>query len=346
MKSKLLLAITALLMIQTFAFAGFAQTRYYGSMMVDNCENWVSLRKEADTGSNRLAKVPLFGIVTDAQWDPEYGDFIRCSYDGQFGYILARYLIPWADPEPNPDTRFDSEMGFSFDYDSSLMTVDADSSESGQSLILYAMDTDQHASLEIINGTSEFPEEYDPSSGHVDEEETESGTLLRWYVKSSGLPNDTAQVFYTAEKGDQSLAAVGICPGISQTEWIAQFNAVMQSLSFEANDPILAEWAESSIDALVIDQAGEYVMITANEPLTDVSLLGLKLSDSDAPMSYNTKVIFEQGTLRSGESIAAKIAFPGDTPCYGIRFVGEDGRTRQYAIGISGRDGSLQLEEF
>ena len=93
-------ALLALLWLT--AAAGFAEASYtyYGTMMVDHCQEWVSLREAPGTTANRLAEVPMYAIVTDAEWTPACGGFIYCNYDGQYGYILSEYLEPWADPEP------------------------------------------------------------------------------------------------------------------------------------------------------------------------------------------------------------------------------------------------------
>ena len=102
----------ALLLAALVALAvpAMAEPTYIGTMMVDNCEEWVSLRDGPGTDRARLAKVPLYGIVTDAERDPSYGDFTYVNYDGQYGYILSRYLVPWADPEPEDGTVLDATV--------------------------------------------------------------------------------------------------------------------------------------------------------------------------------------------------------------------------------------------
>ena len=103
MKRLFLLSMIVLLA----AVPALAENTYLGTMMVDNCESWVSLRDGPGTGCRRLAKVPLYAIVTDAEQGPFTGDFTYCNYDGQYGYIMSKYLVPWADPEP--------EDGFALD---------------------------------------------------------------------------------------------------------------------------------------------------------------------------------------------------------------------------------------
>ncbi len=57
---------------------------------VAGCENWVSLRETPSTSAYRLAKVPLGAKVTNCVRN---GAFVHCTYNGQSGYILAKYLV-------------------------------------------------------------------------------------------------------------------------------------------------------------------------------------------------------------------------------------------------------------
>ena len=60
-----------------------------GQMRVINCEAWVSLRAQPDKDSARLATVPLGAYVEGYYYNSE---FVRCRYNGQWGYILSTYL--------------------------------------------------------------------------------------------------------------------------------------------------------------------------------------------------------------------------------------------------------------
>ena len=64
---------------------------FMGGLTVVNCDEWVSLREKADTGSKRLAKVPLWADV-DAYYYPPNPDFYVCIYQGEIGFILEKYL--------------------------------------------------------------------------------------------------------------------------------------------------------------------------------------------------------------------------------------------------------------
>ena len=75
-----------------------------GTMIVINCEEWVSLREKPSTSSKRLAKVPLDGFVEDCRW--YNSEFIYCCYEGQYGYIHSDYLM-----ELETNEAPDGEMG-------------------------------------------------------------------------------------------------------------------------------------------------------------------------------------------------------------------------------------------
>ena len=131
--------------------------------------------------------MPLYTIVTDAEWSPFCGDFIYCNYNGQYGYILSQYLVPWADPEPGDEVLFESCLGFSLRYAPVLMCVDEDMSQDGQSLLLYAVDSDLPIYLEIMTSESvgvlpwKFLELNAPAGTRYIEDATENGAEMHWF---------------------------------------------------------------------------------------------------------------------------------------------------------------------
>ena len=89
MMKRLFAGMIAIVMLLC-SFALAEKDTYIGDMVVVNCSEWVSLRAEADTASERLAQVPLGAVVQDCA-DTGSG-FIFGSYNGEFGYILSEYL--------------------------------------------------------------------------------------------------------------------------------------------------------------------------------------------------------------------------------------------------------------
>lgn len=60
-------------------------------LVVTGCEEWVSLRKTASTKAERLDKVPLGQSVYFLSFADN--GFCHVAYDGQYGYVLERYLV-------------------------------------------------------------------------------------------------------------------------------------------------------------------------------------------------------------------------------------------------------------
>ena len=77
-----------------------------GNQQVVKCNEYVSLRKEPNSSSERLAKVPLGAIVTHCV--SYYGTFVYCQYKGKTGFIKSEYLTkadytkPVVTPTPTP----------------------------------------------------------------------------------------------------------------------------------------------------------------------------------------------------------------------------------------------------
>ena len=65
-------------------------------MQVTKCNSYVSLRVSPDTKSARLVKVHLGELVTDCE--SASNGFVKCTFDGQTGYILEKYLKTTTEP--------------------------------------------------------------------------------------------------------------------------------------------------------------------------------------------------------------------------------------------------------
>ena len=78
---------------------------YIGAMRVVRCREYVSLRELPWKDSDCLEEIPLGDIVLYCQ--PVRGIvnnqshlFVQCEYNGEFGYVLRRYLEPAPEYEP------------------------------------------------------------------------------------------------------------------------------------------------------------------------------------------------------------------------------------------------------
>lgn len=82
--------IAFLLMVMLMTGCAYACEPWPTAYVV-NCEEWVSLRAEPDTASERLAKVPL-GAAVNVDPTNGPGKFSFCLYNDMGGYILTEYL--------------------------------------------------------------------------------------------------------------------------------------------------------------------------------------------------------------------------------------------------------------
>lgn len=84
---RLFAAVLVLMMIFSFAAAEGIGTR----MVVDHCNEWITLRADPSTKAESLAKMPL-GADKLVLLDEDFDDFAQVAYDGQVGYALKKYL--------------------------------------------------------------------------------------------------------------------------------------------------------------------------------------------------------------------------------------------------------------
>ncbi|MCF0150516.1 MAG: hypothetical protein HUJ80_03805 [Firmicutes bacterium] len=105
------------------------------------------------------------------------------------------------------------------------------------------------------------------------------------------------------------------------------------------------EFIEYAIDT------GEFscdVVFAADADLSNVAVLGLTYRDTDASgrILFDTEELYTESALSAGKALLLHLTFIGDIPNYGISYTDTDGSLRRFAIGESGFDGSLFLEEF
>jgi hypothetical protein len=70
----------------------------YRARQIDDCNEYVNLREDADSRSESLDKVYIGEVVMATPYNDDYS---YCCYNGQFGYILDEYLTsnirPWSE---------------------------------------------------------------------------------------------------------------------------------------------------------------------------------------------------------------------------------------------------------
>lgn len=191
--------------------AASAETVYYGTMVVVNCEEWVSLRDVPGTGGNRLAKVPLGAVVTDAEWAPIMDQFVYCRYDGQWGYILRKYLEQTEYPEPEEP----GEASVVLDQKVGGLHVLAEHSYVGAGEQMRVTCVDEQGGERWL---------YESETG-----DTTELTMIDAFI--GGTAQDPMLLVYNAEKG---LTALDIATG--ETRWTLADTRLGASISRAVGD--------------------------------------------------------------------------------------------------------------
>lgn len=85
------------------------------------------------------------------------------------------------------------------------------------------------------------------------------------------------------------------------------------------------------------------VLTTMGNAAYEISLLHLELEVEDTEFSFRKEVVGEMGRLEQGSPMVMQLEFVGDIPQNGIRCTSSDGEITDYAIEVSGKDGSVIL---
>lgn len=102
---------------------------------------------------------------------------------------------------------------------------------------------------------------------------------------------------------------------------------------------VRVEWANAAQDAL---------LFSPRKNVTDFQVLSLSYVDMDAYgyMTLEAEVIHMQEELTAETPAVVEMTFNGSLPEYAISYTDESGDTRFFTVMISGKDGSLILQEF
>ena len=87
------------------------------------------------------------------------------------------------------------------------------------------------------------------------------------------------------------------------------------------------------------------VVFRAEEEIKDFRLLSLSLRDVDdsGHATFDMTEVFRIPVLRPDTPLAVPMSFPGDIPSNGFGYTEADGTLRQFTVGMSGKDGSLEV---
>lgn len=116
-----------------------------------------------------------------------------------------------------------------------------------------------------------------------------------------------------------------------------------------ATDALLGQYA--SYDEFDESEDLDYqvkVLFTTSTPVRDFKFLagGYVEGENDSFSFVADSVLYAADTVSPDKPLVVGTVFHGDFPTRGISFVDENNTTRTFALGMSGKDGSLVLIEF
>lgn len=85
------------------------------------------------------------------------------------------------------------------------------------------------------------------------------------------------------------------------------------------------------------------IAFRAQKSLWDVAFTSLDYTEEGFQVR---DLLYQVAQLDPNKPLVADVSFPGDLTTYGIRFTDPEGIVRQYTVSVSGRNGSLVLEEY
>ncbi len=88
------------------------------------------------------------------------------------------------------------------------------------------------------------------------------------------------------------------------------------------------------------------VIFATDRPVTDFRFLALTPREAGEALAWDTETLYTLEVFSPQVPLVVTTTFAGDLPGRGISYTDTDGTLRQYALSLSGKDGSLLLEEF
>jgi len=128
--------------------------------------------------------------------------------------------------------------------------------------------------------------------------------------------------------------------------WEEYFGETLLRVTWEADSPFERGEYDDVAAGVGGDPQAE-LAIWARGEVRDFQFLALTLEgvDEEGKPRFSERVL-DSRTLHAGRPILVQTAFFGDIPNNGIAYTDENGRTRRFALSVSGKDGALELTEY
>ncbi len=282
-----------------------------------------------------------------------------------------RTVIVEGSEETITETLYVSGQGFSVWYDAEWLTLN----DGGQRLLLYAAGlNDPQFALEIMTpaaagtGAWEFISTRSADDTVVRFEDLESGAEMAWFFLADESDPAVLHGYYlvTMDMDEEDpaapwVAAAATFPIEAGDGAGPRFTEVMRTVSFGGAQavaaqpamPVRAAWAEENTNTLTaylswnLIGSDAWVLFTAEEEVTDFRICELTMQfTGDGEYTFHEDEVFALDTLWPTQPLIAGLDFPGDMPCWGIRYTDAAGEEHRFTVGISGEDGEIILTPY
>lgn len=231
----------------------------------------------------------------------------------------------------------------------------------------------------ILDAIQEFGDDANYDLGYAIEEVNEDGIpeLVIGKTTQEGIGN-MIYAIYTWKDGNFGCNVEGaeytqIYPGtineaqelyltpFAHYDYVGGANAdvsvdVNEDSSISEEPPVCAQWIEdvylepNGYEVFTADDLAEQrqVVFIAIYDVTDFKVLALEYEDVDADgnVRFATETLYSQDELTPQCPLMVGMSCDSTIPCYGISYVDENGVARNFAVEVSGMDGSILLSEF
>ena len=108
-----------------------------------------------------------------------------------------------------------------------------------------------------------------------------------------------------------------------------------------------AGYTAGELIRLLINHPQVQIVFTTDRTVRNVRILSLFAgADDEGNLQFEQSVLHRQSTLTPDRPLVVATTFYGDLPNNGIAYTDADGAEKQFAVEISGEDGSLGLYAF
>lgn len=113
-------------------------------------------------------------------------------------------------------------------------------------------------------------------------------------------------------------------------------------------EDVLTDLSDYERFRLGLDEEQPLIYFSTEQTIEEFKELSLTFEsvDDDGNVKFTVEEIYNHGTMTPETPLLTRMEFIGTIPNNGISYVDSNGKTRYFAVEVSGYDGSLLLSEF